>query len=88
MELDTIVILWLIRAAHVLGGGLWVGGYALLALVVIPWVEREATPQGIQLAIVAVRLLTYTGVGTIFFGLLLTMRTRGFAALLSGGEWG
>lgn len=33
------------------------------------------------------RVLTYTGTATIFFGLLLIPRTRGYDNLL-GGKWG
>lgn len=83
-----MISLWLIRYGHVLGGGIWVGGYALLALVIIPWLEREANDKVAGLAQTAVRLLTYTGTATIAFGLLLILRTRGWGALTRGGEWG
>jgi hypothetical protein len=83
-----LTITWLIRYAHVLGGGLWVGGYALLALVIIPYLEKSANNTLTPAAIAVVRLLTYSGMATIFFGVVLITRTRGFAALGSGGEWG
>ena len=33
--MDARIITWLIRYGHVLGAGIWVGGYAVLALVVL-----------------------------------------------------
>ncbi len=81
------VVTWLIRYGHVLGGGVWVGGYALLALVIVPMLERERSETLERLAITAVRVLTYAGTLTIGFGLVLITRTRGFASLFSG-EWG
>ena len=78
---------WLIRYGHILGGAVWVGGYALLALLIIPLLERERSALLADLAIAAVRVLTYAGTLTIGFGLVLITRTRGFANLFSG-EWG
>lgn len=80
-------ILWLIRYGHVLGGAMWVGGYALLALVIVPIMQRSPGEALERLAINVVRILTYAGMGTIFFGLLLITRTRGFDRLFTG-EWG
>lgn len=82
------MLTWLIRFGHVLGGGLWVGGYALLALVIIPLLKKEPNSILLPVATLTVRLLTYAGVATIIFGLILITQTRGFAALSSGGEWG
>jgi hypothetical protein len=81
------MILWLFRFGHVLGGGLWLGGYALLALVIIPLMEKEQTKTLLHLSIAIVRLLTYSGMATIFFGLMLITRTRGFITLTNFGEW-
>ncbi|HEX9926403.1 MAG TPA: hypothetical protein VGD99_27350 [Anaerolineae bacterium] len=83
-----VIITWLVRYGHVLGGGLWVGGYALLAMVIIPLLEKQRNNTIEQAAIKTVRLLTYAGTATMVFGLLLIARTRGYAALISGGEWG
>lgn len=83
-----ITVTWLIRYGHVLGGGLWVGGYALLALVIVPLLEKAPHEKLMQVAHHAVRLLSYTGTATIAFGLLLIFRTRGWASITSGGEWG
>ena len=83
----SAVIIWLLRWGHVVGGAIWVGGYALLAFVIVPLMARTTEEPLRHIAIGAVRLLTYTGTATIFFGILLITRTRGFAGLL-GSEWG
>ena len=83
----SVIILWLVRYGHVLAGAVWVGGYALLALVIVPILEKRPEESLIQIAINSVRVLTYTGMLTIFFGIILIMRTRGFARLFAG-EWG
>lgn len=86
--MSFIIITWLIRYGHVLGAGLWVGGYALLAIVIIPLLKKETNSTLVPIAMTIVRLLTYSGTATILFGLVLITRTRGFAAISSGGEWG
>ena len=78
---------WLIRFGHVLGGATWLGGYVILAVVIIPLLERQRSEYLVQLAITAVRVMTYAGTLTIGFGLVLITRTRGFANLWQG-EWG
>jgi len=86
-------ITWLTRYGHVLSAALWVGSYALLALVIVPVMERTAqTERGAStvlgaLAVTAVRIGTYAGTLTIGFGLVLITRTRGFTSLFAG-EWG
>ncbi|MCB9078279.1 MAG: hypothetical protein H6631_11840 [Anaerolineaceae bacterium] len=82
------MITWLIRYGHVLGAGLWVGGYALLALVIIPLLDKENHSVLIRIALTSVRVLTYAGTATLLFGLALITRTRGLASLTRGGEWG
>jgi uncharacterized membrane protein len=82
------VITWLIRYGHVLGGGLWVGGYALLAIVLIPVLAKDRNSSLLQLTIAAVRVVSFSGTATILFGLILITRTRGFATIINGGEWG
>jgi hypothetical protein len=52
----------------------------------VPLLEREPHPALQRVAISAVRVLTYSGMATIFFGLILITRTRGFDGLQ--GEWG
>lgn len=80
-------VTWLIRYGHVLAGAAWVGGYTLLALVIVPLLEREPSASLGRVATAAARVLSYAGALTIGFGLVLITRTRGFGSLL-GGEWG
>lgn len=94
-----LLLSWLIRYGHVLGATVWVGGYALLALLIIPLIGQEAKGRDerneqrgrdealIRLAITTVRVLTYTGTLTMGFGLVLITRTRGFASMF-GSTWG
>jgi hypothetical protein len=86
--MGAIVITWLVRYGHIVGGGLWLGGYALLAIVIIPLLEKQANSLLATAAVATTRLLTYAGTATIVFGLVLISRSRGFAAFSSGGEWG
>lgn len=83
----TSIVTWLIRYGHVLSATCWVGGYALLALVIIPVLKKGPNKLLTQMAITVVRVLTYTGTLTIGFGLVLVMYTRGYANLLHS-KWG
>jgi putative copper export protein len=78
---------WLIRYGHVLGGALWLGGYVVLALVIVPMFAKGTNETVQRLAITTVRVLTYAGTATIFFGIILITRTRGMDTLFAG-EWG
>ena len=82
----TATVTWLVRYGHVVGGALWVGGYIVLAFLLIPALAKGAA--GLEsLTETTVRVLTYSGTATIFFGLVLVSRTRGYSSLLKG-EWG
>ena len=81
------IVTLLVRYGHVLCGAVWLGGYAVLALAIVPLLEKGPNETLGRLAVTVVRLLTYAGTLTIFFGILLITRTRGFANLF-GGEWG
>lgn len=81
------VITWLVRWGHIVGAAVWVGGYALIALAIVPALSRGASDALRDLAITAVRVGTYAGTLTIGFGIVLITRTRGFASLF-GSEWG
>ena len=78
---------WLVRSLHVLGAALWVGGYAMLAFVIVPALAREPSDTILRLALAATRVLSFAGTLAILAGAALIARTRGFGALL-GGEWG
>ncbi|GHO97877.1 hypothetical protein KSF_079250 [Reticulibacter mediterranei] len=82
------LISWLIRYGHVLAATAWVGGYVLLAFFIIPCIQKgEKNEALVNLTVVIVRILTYTGTLTMGFGLVLITRTRGFANLFTGA-WG
>lgn len=78
---------WLVRYGHVLAGAFWLGGYASLALVIIPLLADGPRETLARVAGGLVRAVTYTGTATIIFGVILITRTRGFGQLLDG-EWG
>jgi putative copper export protein len=78
---------WLVRSLHVLGAALWVGGYAVLALVILPALARYPQEPILRLAQAATRLLNVAGTLTIVGGLILVTRSRGYGFLLAG-EWG
>ena len=84
----TLTVTWLVRYGHVLAGGLWLGGYALLAFVMIPLLARHRGEVLQNLTITTVRVLTYAGTATLAFGLLLITRTRGVQGIMAFGEWG
>ncbi len=76
------VVSWLVRYGHVLGAAVWTGGYAALALVIVPLMERGANE-----AVATVRVGTYAGTLVIGFGVVLIGRTNGYDHLL-GTAWG
>jgi hypothetical protein len=78
---------WLVRYGHVLFAAGWLGGYAALALWIVPLLERERGVGLARLAVGIVRVLSYVGMLTAFFGVFLITRTRGLDNLI-GGEWG
>jgi putative copper export protein len=81
------ILTWFTRFLHVLGAAFWVGGYAVMALVVIPRLADGPREPILRLSLVAARLLSFSGGLTILAGLFLVARTRGYGRLL-GGEWG
>ncbi len=83
----TSILSWIIRYGHVLGAATWVGGYALLAFLIVPMLGKGASESLVRLAIAVVRFLTYAGTLTIAFGIVLITRTNGFGQLL-GSAWG
>jgi uncharacterized membrane protein len=82
------LITWLARTLHVVGAAVWVGGYAVLVIALVPALARESQTVVRQLALAAVRIVSFAGALTIIAGLALVARGRGYAALLTGGEWG
>ncbi len=81
------VVSWLVRYGHVLGAAVWTGGYATLALVIVPLLEKGANDTIGRLAVATVRVGTYAGTLVIGFGVVLIGRTNGYNHLL-GTAWG
>ena len=81
------VISWLVRYGHVLGAAVWTGGYAALALVIVPLMEKSPSETIGRLAVTTVRVGTYAGTLVIGFGVVLIARTNGYSHLL-GTAWG
>lgn len=86
--MGTLLLTWLLRYGHVVSAAIWLGGYALLVLVLLPRLAREPNELYQTVLMAVVRLLTYAGTATILFGIFLITRTRGFNIILRGGEWG
>src|SRR5687768_18558537 len=84
--MDT-TLTWLVRYGHVLFAAGWLGGYAALALAVVPLLERSRDAGLGQLAVRIARALSIVGTVTMLFGAVLIDRTRGYDTL-GGGEWG
>ena len=83
---DSIVT-WLVRWVHVLGAAFWVGGYLVLAFAIVPRLAHAPDESLKRAALLATRILSYSGALTIAAGLVLIARSRGYGQLLSG-EWG
>ena len=81
------VITWLVRYLHVMGAAFWVGGYLVMAFVIVPRLAREPNESLARAALLATRVLSYSGVLTILAGLVLIARSRGYGHLFRG-EWG
>ena len=83
---DSIVT-WLVRYVHVMGAAFWVGGYLVMAFAIVPRLAQGPNEPLKQAALLATRVMTYSGVLTMASGLLLIARSRGYGQLLAG-EWG
>ena len=83
---DSLVT-WAVRAVHVVGAAVWVGGFAVMLLAIVPYLgrERNETVRGIALA--TARVISIAGAVTVVAGLVMISRSRGYGFLLVG-EWG
>lgn len=81
------IVTWLVRYVHVTGAAFWVGGYLVMAFVIVPRLAQGPNEPLIRAALLATRVLSYSGALTIVAGLVLIARTRGYGQLFSG-EWG
>jgi putative copper export protein len=85
--LSDQLLTWGVRSAHVLGAAIWLGGYAIMLLVIVPYLTRERNETVRQLALATVRIISFAGSLTIVAGLALIWRSRGYGFLFVG-EWG
>ncbi len=76
-----------VRYLHVVGAVVWVGGYAILALAIVPRLANGARGPVSETALSVSRLLSMAGGATLLLGLVLVPLTRGFGELLSS-QWG
>src|SRR5262245_29075005 len=81
------LITWLARTLHVVGAAIWVGGFAVLAIALVPALAREPQEAVRRVTLAAVRITSFAGALTVIAGLALIARSRGYSTLLTGGEW-
>jgi uncharacterized membrane protein len=86
--MDNAIVLFLLRAIHVVGGILWVGGVVVVSLFLTPAVQTlgPAAQPVMQFIMTRRKLPVYLmslGILTTLAGLLLMMRNMS----LTGGVW-
>ena len=81
------LITWAVRAVHVAGAAIWVGGYAVMLLAIVPYLARDRSEAARALAIRVVRVISFAALLTVVAGLAMIWRSRGYGFLLVG-EWG
>ena len=86
--MDNAIVLFLLRAIHVVGGVLWVGGIVLVTLFVLPATQSLGpTAQPVMQFIMGRRKLPiyfmFLGILTTLAGVLLMMRNIS----MTNGEW-
>lgn len=81
------LIAWAVRAVHVSAAAIWVGGFAVMLLAIVPHLARERNEPVRAIALTTARVISIAGAVTVIAGLLLIWRTRGYGFLFSG-EWG
>ena len=81
------MITWAVRSIHVLGAALWLGGYAVMLLAIVPFLARERNETVRAIALATTRVLSIAGALTVVAGLVMISRSRGYGFLLVG-EWG
>ena len=76
----------LVRYLHVAGAVVWVGGYAVLALAIVPRLTGGSLAPISASALATSRLMSIAGAVTMVGGLILIPLTRGYGSL--GTQWG
>ena len=81
------LITWAVRAVHVFGAALWLGGFAVMLLAIVPSLARERNEAVRAIALATARVISIAGGVTVIAGLVMISRSRGYGFLLAG-EWG
>ena len=81
------LITWAVRSIHVLGAALWLGGYAVMLLAIVPFLGRERNETVRAIALATTRLISIAAALTVVAGLVMITRSRGYGFLFVG-EWG
>jgi putative copper export protein len=78
MWMADILITWAGRSVHVFGAAIWLGGYAVMLLVIVPYLarERNETIRGVAQATVRRWALA----GLVVGALAVLMMTRAIYA--------
>jgi putative copper export protein len=80
------LITWAVRSIHVLGAALWLGGYAVMLLAIVPYLARERNETARAIALATARLISIAAALTVVAGLVMITRSRGYGFLFVG-EW-
>ncbi|GHO85827.1 hypothetical protein [Dictyobacter formicarum] len=83
----SLILTWLVRFVHVTCAVAWIGGYAMIVLVIVPYIRKWPHEKLIQMTNTMLRIMTYTGTVALVAGAILVGLTRGYGAILHG-EWG
>jgi hypothetical protein len=81
------LITWAVRAIHVAGAALWLGGFAVMLLAIVPYLARERSEPVRAVALATARVISIAGAVTVIAGLVMISRSRGYGFLFVG-EWG
>lgn len=81
------LITWAVRAVHVSAAAVWVGGFAVMLLAIVPYLARERNESVRAIGLATARILSIAGAVTVIAGLVLISRSRGYGFLFVG-EWG
>ena len=81
------LITWAVRAVHVFGAAVWLGGFAVMLLAIVPCLARERNESVRAIALATARIISIAGGVTVVAGLIMISRSRGYGFLLVG-EWG
>ncbi|GLV60809.1 hypothetical protein KDH_76280 [Dictyobacter sp. S3.2.2.5] len=82
-----LLLTWLVRFVHVTCAVAWIGGYAMIVLVIMPFLRRWPDEHLIRMTMRLLRTMSYTGTVALVAGAILIALTRGYGAILRG-EWG